>query len=183
VRGLTKWSSFSGSVLFAALAAGGVLPWLLVARPIAGAYAALALYLVATVAAYLGAAAPERPRGLVATMLAAVAGVAVACVARSVTELAIGLGIVLAVGRSVFLYGRPRARAVVVESLLVGGGLLFARFLAGRSAFAIVLPLWGFFLVQSLYFVAGDVRAFGKAGGHPDPFEDARARALALLDG
>jgi hypothetical protein len=89
---------------------------------------------------------------------------------------------VLAVGRSAFLYGRPAARAVVIETFLVAGGLLFARFLAGHSALAMVLSVWSFFLVQSFYFLVGEARQRERSGAHPDPFEDARARALALLD-
>jgi len=183
VRALTTWNTFSGGILFAALAAGGVVPWLLVARPISGAYAALALYLVGAVTAYLYLMAGERARGFVAATLALAAGIAVALVARSVTEISLGLAIVLAVGRSAFLYGRPAARAVVIETILVMGGLVFARFLAGHSALAIVLAVWGFFLVQSFFFLVADVRQRAKSGAHPDAFEDARVRALALLEG
>ena len=116
-----------------------MVPWLLVTRPITGSYAALALYLVGAVTSYLFVVAPERGRGLIVGMLALAAGIAVSTVARSVTELALGLAVVLAVGRSAFLYGRPVARAVVIETFLVAGGLLFARFLAGHSALAIVI--------------------------------------------
>ena len=179
---LMRWNTFAGGLCFAALAAGGVLPWMLVARPIAGSYVALALVLVVAVAAHLGTLAPDRGRGLGVSLLALAAGVAVACAARSITELALGLGIVLAVGRSVFLYRRAPARAVVTETLLVFGGLVFARFLAGHSALAIVLAVWGFFLVQSLYFLVGGLRERERSGRHPDPFQDAHGRALALLD-
>jgi hypothetical protein len=46
---------------------------------------------------------------------------------------------------------------------------------------ALVLSLWGFFLAQSLYFLLGGTTATA-ASRHPDPFEDAYGRALALLD-
>ena len=179
---LTRWTSFASGLLFAALAAGGVLPWMLVARPIAGPYAALALYLIAALTAYVGLIAPERSRGFVASLGVLVAGIAVACVARSVTELALGLGIVLAVARSGVLYRRSPARAVVVETLVVAGALCFARFLAGPSALAIVLSVWAFFLVQSFYFLFGEARRRESSGRHPDAFEDAYGRALALLE-
>ena len=62
-----------------------------------------------------------------------------------------------------------------------GGGLVFARFLFGPTVTALVLALWGFFLVQSLYFLLGGKHAPSLAR-HPDPFQDAYARATALLD-
>ncbi len=182
MRGVTKWSTFCGGLLFAALAASGVLPWLLVVRPVAGSYAALALYLAGAAAAYLYLMAVERARGFVVATIALATGIAVAVVARSVTELSLGLAVLLAVGRSAFLYARPPARAVVLETLLVAGGLLFARFLAGHSALAIVLAVWGFFLVQSFYFLIAHPKPRARECGHPDPFEDARTRVLALLD-
>ena len=179
---LIRWNTFPAGLVFAAIAAGGVLPWLLVVKPIAGAYAAIALYLVALLAGYVGLISPERSRGFVAALVTLAAGIGVAAVARSVTELALGLGVVLAVARSGFLYGRSPGRAVVLETFLVAGGLLFARFLAGHSALAIVLSVWGFFLVQSFYFLGGEPKRREVSGGHPDAFENAYGRALALLD-
>jgi hypothetical protein len=174
-------NGFARSLLFALVAAAGVVPWMLVVRPILGSYAALALYLVGTMAAYLGGLAPDLQRRIGAALAATLAGLAVAVLARSVAEVALGLGTILAVGRSAFLYRAPAARAVVVEVLLVGGGLLFARFLAGHSAAALVFAIWSFFLVQSLYFLVGGVRVrTGRERGR-DPFEEAHRRALALL--
>jgi len=59
------------------------------------------------------------------------------------------------------------ARASVIETALVGAGLVFARLLAGRSPVALVLALWGFFLVQSLWLLVGDVRARGGTANAP----------------
>lgn len=177
-----RWNTFARSVLFAALAAGGVLPWLVLARPICGAERALTAYLVGVVAVYLGGLARSRGRRLVVSVVTVVAAAAAAVAARTMTELALGLGVLLAVGRSGFLYRAPAARAALTEAVLVGGGLLFARFLAGHSPLALVLPLWGFFLVQSAYFLVGGVRARADSGRHPDAFEDAYGRALALLE-
>jgi hypothetical protein len=177
-----RWNTFSRSVLFAALAAGSVLPWLLLARPAFGAERALVLYLVGVVAAYLGGLAPKRGRRVAVFVAAACVALGVAVVARTATELVLGLGAVLALGRSAFLYQAPATRAVLTEAVLVGGGLLFVRFLIGHSLLALVLALWGFFLVQSLYFLLGGVRGRAGSGRHPDPFQDACGRALALLD-
>jgi hypothetical protein len=182
VRGLNRWRTFSGGLLFAASAAAGVLPWLLVARPIIGSFGALALYLVASLAAYLAVIAPDGPRAARAAAASLLAGLALAASAESIAVLAVALALVLAVGRSLVSDVRSPARAVLVEAALFAGGLSFARFLAAGPAFALVLAVWGFFLVQSLYFVVGDARSRETARCHPDPFEDAHARALALLD-
>jgi hypothetical protein len=58
-----------------------------------------------------------------------------------------------------------------------------ARFLAAATPFATALAVWGFFLVQSVFFLVGGVQPRREPGPQPDPFEDAHARALALLDG
>lgn len=179
---MMRWNTFARSVVFAALAAGGVLPWLVLARPICGAERALAAYLVGLVAVYLGGLARTPGRGVVVSAVAAAAAAAIALAARSTAELALGLGVLLGVGRSAFLHRAPAARAALTEAVLVGGGLLFARFLAGRTPLALVLSLWGFFLVQSAYFLIGGARPRAAAGRAPDAFEDAYGRALALLD-
>lgn len=174
---------FSRGLLFAALAAAGALPWLLVTRALLGGYAALALYLVGTVAAYLGTVAAERPRALAASILALVVGMGIACLAGSARELVLGLAIVVAVGRSIVVGRASGGRAVATEVLLVGGGLLFVRFLAGRSPLALLLAIWGFFLVQSFHPLLGGARARQASEHEPDRFQVAYGRAIALLDG
>jgi len=180
---LTRRNAFSRALVFAALAAGGALPWLLVARPLLGAYPALAVYLVVTVAANLGSLAAQRSRAVSVFVLATAAGIGIAAFAASLGELALGLGVVLAVGRSALCHRKTSARSVVIEAALIGGGLVFARFLAGRSPLALVLAVWGFYLVQSFYPLLAGVPTRADTGRHPDPFEDACGRALALLEG
>ena len=179
---LTSRSAFSRTLLFAALAAGGAIPWLLLSRPALGGYPALAVYLVGTVAAFLASLAAERSRAISAFVLATAAGMGVAGFAASLGELALGLGIVLAVGRAALFHRAGSVRSVAIEVVLIGGGLVFARFLAGHSPLALVLAIWGFYLVQSFHPLLAGVPARADAGRHPDPFEDACGRALALLD-
>lgn len=180
-----RWNSFARSLVFAALAAAGVVPWLVLARPLLGGGRALGFYLVGATAFYLGGLGPERRHRVAIIVVTALAGCALALFTRTPTELVLGLGALLATGRSAFLYRTPRApaaRAVVVEFLLIGTGLVFARFLAGPSPLAVMLALWGFFLVQSGYFLVAGIRARAGSGRHPDAFEETRLRALALLD-
>src|SRR5262245_26025495 len=179
---MTRVATFGGSAVFAALAAAGWLPWLVLVGPVLGARTALGLYLVLVTAAYLAGVAPRRASGLSAAVMAVVAGVVLIVLARATAELALGLGVVLGVGRSVVLYRARPARALATEAVLVGGGLLFARALAAPSAGGVMLALWGFFLVQSLFFLIGGIAPRPDDPGRRDPFEEAYARAMALAD-
>ena len=174
-------SAFAKSLWFAAFAAGGLPLWLLLVRPIFGAERAVGAYFVAVAAAYLGSIAPTRGRALVVAILATAAGGLAALLTRAPGELVLVLTVLVAVARSGFLYRCTPARGVAVEAIVAGGGLLFARFLCGPSVAALVLSLWGFFLAQSLYILLGGTTATA-VSRHPDPFQDAYGRALALLD-
>jgi hypothetical protein len=179
---MIAWNSLGRATLFAALAAAAWVPWLVLVGSVLGGRTALALYLVAVTAVYVAGVGPRRaPRVLVATG-AALLGSLLAMVAHSPAELALGLGAILATARSAISYRAAPARAVVTEVALVGGGLLFARTLAGPSAFGVMLAVWGFFLVQSAFFLVGGVQARRHGSTGRDPFEEAHARALALLE-
>jgi hypothetical protein len=104
-----------------------------------------------------------------------------AFVARGAPELCVALAVVLGIARSGFLNRAAPARAVATEVVLLVGGLVFARFLAG-GATGTALALWGFLLVQSCFFLVGGVEPRPADGRHPDPFEDACARATEVLE-
>jgi hypothetical protein len=70
-----------------------------------------------------------------------------------------------------------------METCLLAGGLGLSRFLAGPNPLQIALAIWGFFLVQSFFFLVGGVAERAEVAAGLDPFELARARALALLEG
>jgi len=161
---MIRWDSFGRSAAFAACAALGWTPWVLLGGP-------RAFYLVGVTAVYVAGLG-----GPVAATLTAVAGGALLLVGDAAV-LCVGLAVVLAVARSAFLYRAAPARAVVVETALAGGGLVFARLLGTPS-----LAIWGFFLVQSFFFLVGGVRARETATGHSDPFEAAHARAMEVLE-
>lgn len=177
-----RWNTFGRSAVFAAVAGCGVMPWLLVAAPLLGVRGALSFYLVTATAAYAMAVAPSLRRGLGASVLIATLGGALAACARGLPELALGLAVLLALARTGFLYRRRSGRAVAVEIGLVAAGLLFARFLAGSSLLSVMLALWGFLLVQSVFFLLGGGGEREDAARR-DPFDAAYERANALLDG
>ncbi|MGH7900020.1 MAG: hypothetical protein ACREQQ_18840 [Candidatus Binatia bacterium] len=173
-------ASFFRSVSFAALAALAWIPFAAVLAPILGLGGARALYLAAVTVTYVAAIVPSAPRRPAAAILAALMAGLLLFAARTTGELAIGLAVLIAVARSAFLYAAPPARAIVREAFLIGGGLLFARFLGAYSLFSTALAIWGFLLVQSLLFLAP--RSTRSARGDADLFEGAYTRASVLLD-
>jgi hypothetical protein len=178
---MITWNTFGKSLLFGAVAAAAWLPWMVVAAPCVGIWHARALYLVVTAAAYVFGLAPGRPRP-VAALAVFLAGLAIVAVAGSTTDVALGLALALGVARSGFLYQTAPARAVTIEATLLVGGLLFARFLAGAGVFSTALAVWGFVLVQATFLLVGGTAPRLAAGPRRDPFEEAHARALRLLE-
>lgn len=176
-------NTFGRSAIFAALSGVSVVPWLVIAGPLLGMRLALALYLVALTATSVAALVPSRRRGLGAGVVVAVLGSCLVAATRTLPELALGLAVLFATARGAFLYRLRPARAALVELVLVGGGLLFARFLAGPSLISIAFAVWGFLLVQSLFFLVGGVRVRERTAPHTDPFDVANERARSLLDG
>lgn len=174
-------SSFLGSLIFAALAGLVVIPWTLAVSPIVGGSWAVGLYSLSLSGVYLLWIAPTWRRGLLAFAAAAVLSLGLAVLAPMPVGGVLGAALIVTVGRSGFLFaGRP-LRVLVVECLLVGGGLVFARTF-GSSLFGLGLAFWGFFLVQSLFFLVGGKSERREEAAEGDPFESARRRALTLME-
>jgi len=176
---MMRWEGFARSACFAALAAVGLVPWLVLAGPLLGPPVALRTYLVGLLSVYVAGLGGHRGRRIAAALGVAAAGLGVAAMTHSIAECALGLAALLGVVRGTILY---RARPAT-ELSLVTAGLLFARFLAGRSLVSMMLAVWGFFLVQSVFFLLGGVSERTAPTRHPDPFEEAHRRAIALLGG
>jgi hypothetical protein len=154
----------------------------LIAAPWIGRSHGLALYLGACVVAYaalLGGA----PREALRNGGAALAGAAVvALVVDDLSGLAVGLTIVLSLVRSGLEPTMPPARALVVEAALGILALGFASWIAWPGILGDAAALWGFALVQSLYFlVPGRSRRLQEVAGR-DPFDRAREELLGILD-
>jgi hypothetical protein len=107
--------------------------------------------------------------------------VGVAVAAGSSHAAALGAAIALGLARSGLLYRSRGARGIAIEALLLGGGLVLARFLMATGVLGPALALWGFFLVQSAFFAIGGPQ-MREAAVVGDRFESARRRALALLE-
>lgn len=180
---MMRCNTFARSALFAVLAAVIWLPWVFVAGPIVGVWNARALYLITVTALYIAGLAPHGPRQITIAVVSGLVACGLALAAHTTADLAIGLAVILGIARSAFLYRAVRVRAVTMEGALLIAGLLFARFLAGTALASTAFAVWGFLLVQSLFFLVPEVRPRGAAERQSDPFEEAYRRALALLEG
>ena len=174
-------SAFARSLLFALLAGLGTAPFLLLAGPLAGAGRALVLYGWLAVFGYLATTAPAMRRGVLAAALAAALAPLLVLATAGAGPWA-GLAaaaMTLAAARGVFLRSFPPARAVLVEALLAGGGLLLARLFASGTLLGAALGVWTFFLVQCLHpLVGGEVKV---EDGPTDPFEKAQRELERVL--
>jgi len=178
-----RWNGFGRSLLFAALAAGAYPIFALFANPVLGRASALSLYLLGIAAVYAAGLASRRSRAALAAGIASALGVGVLLLASSVGTVAAGAALIVGVCRSGVLYRSRRARALLAETILLAGGLGLARFLAGPDTLQVAFAIWGFFLVQSFFFLLGGVAERAERSAGLDPFEVASARALALMEG
>ena len=83
--------------------------------------------------------------------------------------------------RSGLLYRSRFARALLLESTLVGAGLWLAGHVFDGSVTSTALAVWTFYLVQSVFFAVAGIAARPDRPNDTDPFDAARARALATL--
>jgi hypothetical protein len=177
-----RWNRFGPSLLFAAAAAAG---WLVVAAlvaPALGLARSLELFAVASGAVYLVGIAPTRRGALAAGGVGSALGAIALWLPLGPATTAIAAATIVAVCRSALLYRARPLRGIALEVVLGVAGLALAGFLAGGGATSLGLAVWGYFLVQSGFFLAGGVsrRAFGEP--EVDPFDQARARLTALLE-
>ena len=177
-----RWNSFGRSLAFAALAGAAWPAFALAASPAIGTRATLSLYLVACAAIYVAGLTPRRVHGIGAAIVAAMLSALFAAVTREPGVVALGAASGVGVCRSGLLYRARTGRALATEIGLLGGGLLLARFLAAPGVLGVALGLWGFFLVQSGFFLIAGVTERPVDASGIDRFESARRRALALLE-
>jgi len=174
-------SGFHRTLLFGALAALGVPAVGLLAAPVLGFGTAICLYVLGLAATYLAWIAGGARRALGAAALAGLGSLVLLVLAPGPFLLAVGAALLVAVVRSGFLYRGPQPRLLLLEGVLLLAGLAVAEALAAPGVLGIALAIWGYFLVQSLYFLLARParRAVRPAG---DPFERARERLERLLE-
>jgi hypothetical protein len=175
-----RWNDFSRSLLFAAVAAAGFAPFAMLTTPWLSVSWALALYALACGPLYLSGLGSSRRRGVRSALLAAVLGGVALLVAGSPREAIVLAAVIAGLVRSGVVYHRPLARAALIEAGLLGVGLGVAQLLIASSTLSIVLAIWGFFLVQSVFFLVGGARRERSTRGG-DAFERAVDQVNAIL--
>jgi hypothetical protein len=178
---MTRWNGFGRAVGFALVAAGALLAAQVLLAPLLGARATLRGFAVASAVVYLAGLGPSWRRGAAAAIAAGAAGLVLLALPIPVAQTAAAAAGLVAVGRSAILYRSRPLRALVLEVALTAGGLVLASRLVGGGIASLALAAWGYFLVQSLFFLVGGIEARPDPGP-ADPFERARAQLLALLD-
>ena len=173
-------NSFARSLAFAALAAAGLPVAATFAWPLFGLESAVRLYAIAAAGAYAIALCPDRSRRAGALAVAAFAGVLLALLPLDLRATAIGAAGIVAFARGVLLAHGRTPRALAIEIVFGAAGLAAAAHFARGDLFALCLAVWGYFLVQSGWFLIGG--SAGAPAAERDPFDRARARLLRLLE-
>ena len=177
-----RMGTFSGSLVFGAIAALGSVAFLVAMRPLLGGPLASSTYCVAVAVLYLVAMAPSWSRGIRIGSLAGALGAAILVFASNATVAVLGATVVLGLMRSGFLFRTKPGRALLVELSLLGGGLLLANALADTGGLGLAMAIWSFFLVQSAYFLLGGIGERTESTPETDPFQEACVRATRLME-
>jgi hypothetical protein len=168
------------AVVFALLAGAGSVLALLLAAPRFDHDGSVALLGLGAALLYPLFASANLRRGLAGSALAALLSLPVAALVRDpgvVVTLAL---VVLGLNRSVCVFPRPFARALLLELIFLGFGLALASFFYDGSLAGVAFATWAFWLVQAGFAltVSSSVRPQEPA----DPFERAQAAAQAVLE-
>ncbi len=140
------------------------------------------VHVAACLVAYAALLGHDPRSRLARAAMAALGAVVTLLVAGTTSGVWLGLGIVLAGVRSGSLTGGRRLRGLLFEAALVGLGLVVAFWLGGPSWLEQAAGLWGFALIQSLYFLAPESATDARPQGERDPFDQALERLGEILD-
>jgi hypothetical protein len=176
---MPRFDGFARTLAFAALAAAGLAVAVVFGAPLFGGEGAARLYLIAAAALYALGLARDRSQRAAVLACGAVVGTALAVLPIGLGATAAAAACGIAFARSA-LCGRRGLHALVTEVTLMGVGLAVAHWLASGGLLALCTAVWGFFLVQSAYFLFASDGAAERAPR--DPFEQARTSLVRLLE-
>jgi hypothetical protein len=169
-------------LLFALIAGLGVLLWLTIAGPWIGDSRAATLYALALLPGYALVVAPSLRRGAGGFLLAAALALPAAFFASGPRFVLALTPFVLGVVRSAVLFPRPFARAVFLEACCSLLAVCLAATFHDASVVGTTFAIWAFWLVQAGFALAPGEPATPPPSPGGDPFDTARARALAVLE-
>jgi hypothetical protein len=178
---------FGRTLTFGAIAALGVPVALCAAQHAFGSIGStraaeigLGLYWVTTAAGALAVAASSRRARVLIGFAASLVSWIVLLRAPSLSVLAVALTLVVALVRSGVLMRQGAVRGLVVEMACGACSLGLAYALYAPTVVGAALSLWGWFLVQSCFYLLAAIRPRRHAGV-ADPFDVSRSRLLELL--
>jgi hypothetical protein len=173
--------SFAGTLGFGLLAGGGFPGFALLTAPFLGTHVALSLWLTLASIVYsalLGLSWRDR---VASAFLAAVFVVPTALLSSGIATVAMGAALAVAIVRTRLLGSTRLPRAIALEVMLAALGFAFVTALGGPGWVAISLAIWGWFLVQSLYFLAAGLGE-PLAETEVDPFDLATREVARILE-
>jgi hypothetical protein len=185
---MNYWNRFASSLFFALGVAAFYPIYERVAVAFLGKGPALDMYLLSSASLYLLGIARSPAKGLAAAAAAFAAGGLLTLGGVIGTQLAMALGLLIGFFRSGFLQRGDRndfRRRLAREIVFIGGGLGLGFYLGRGAADPGALALWGFYLVQSSFFLLGGQAASDREsrtpGTDPDEFSKAVKRAKEVL--
>lgn len=165
---------------FGLVAALAVIPWQLVLSAFVAPGSALSAYALLCACGFAVAVAPSLRDAFIAAVASTPLAGAAFVLAPGVGAALLAAALIAAFGRGLSYRAEP-ARTIAIEVVLLVLALTAARLFGGGSPLGAALGIWSYCLVQSAFFLVlrPEPRAPKVAG---DSFENAHARAIALLD-
>ena len=176
-----RLGNLAGNLMFGAIAGLATVAYSLVGPPLLGFSSAWLWWCLFLTVSHLVAIAPSLARGVRIGMLAGAIGIGIHMFAPGNAAAMLGMMMLLGLMRSGFLFPRRLARALAVELGLGAAAGLLAAALAGPSSLSLGIAVWGFFLVQSLFFVIGGFE-IRRLSFSEDAFEKARREAMTVME-
>ncbi len=178
---MIRTGKFSSSLVFAAIAGLAAVPYLLVTLPAFSLIRTFSIGSIVLVAAYIVVVSPSLVRGLRNGALTLVLGAGLYTLAPGVVVL-YASPILLGIVRSGLLYRTKIGRAFAIEAMLFLLATSVAQLLAGSTVQSYGLAVWGFFLVESAFFLFAGASSHPESGSAEDPFDRARREATRLME-
>ncbi|HWA73517.1 MAG TPA: hypothetical protein VG937_14325 [Polyangiaceae bacterium] len=173
-------AQFFRGIVFALLAGAGSVLALLLVAPRWGYAGAAALWGLGAALLYPLFVSANLRRGILGSVLGAALSLPVAALVTDPSVVLTLALVVLALCRSVCVFPRPFARALLFELFFLGLGLALACFFQDGSLVGVAFATWAFWLVQAGFALTVTSSVKGEELG--DPFERAHAAAQAVLE-
>lgn len=182
------WNRFGASLLFAAFVAGIYPFYASSTELLLGRQLAFPAYVLTSAAIYLVGISHKPTLGLGAALAILGSGTLLLLAGASGSQLVLVTAVLIGVFRSGLLQGRDShnfGRRFAREAVFIGVGLALAAYFSDGGVFPEAFALWGFYLVQSGFFLLGGSaardRSERRSNLNPDAFDAAVRRAKEVL--